>query len=131
MIPLTHYHTIPHFDALKVHSCGKHCEERRNCFVQTFFPFSQCFLPYMALIFRFQCTLKCRLQFVSIWTSLKFCRLVMGLLFTTQSLLLTILYKRPFKNIVGKRENAGNQHFLLFPQRLLPFPKQISIFQSH
>ena len=32
----------------------------------------------MALIFLFKCTLKCRLQFVPIWTSLKFCRLVMG-----------------------------------------------------
>ena len=32
----------------------------------------------MVLIFHFKCTLKCRLQFLSIWTSLKFCRLVMG-----------------------------------------------------
>ena len=24
--------------------------------------------------------------------------------------------KKPFENIVGKGENAGNQHFLLFPQ---------------
>ena len=38
--------------------------------------FSQCFLPYMTFIFRFKCTLKCGLQFVSILTSLKFCRLV-------------------------------------------------------
>ena len=30
-----------------------------------------------------------------------------------------------------KGENAGKQHFLLFPQCFLPFPKQISIFQSH
>ena len=44
-----------------------------------FLLFSQCLLPYMALIFHFKCTLKCRLQFVSIWTSLKFCRLVIGL----------------------------------------------------
>ena len=36
--------------------------------------------------------------------------------------------KKPFENIVGKGENTGNQHFLLFPQCLLPFPKQISIF---
>ena len=28
------------------------------------FLFSQCFLPYMVLIFHFKCTLKCRLQFV-------------------------------------------------------------------
>ena len=40
--------------------------------------FSQCFLPYMTLIFHFKCTLKCRRQFFSIWTNLKFCRLVMG-----------------------------------------------------
>ena len=29
--------------------------------------------------------------------------------------------KRPFINIVGKGENAGNQHFLLFPLSFLPF----------
>ena len=28
---LTHYHTILHFDALKIYSCGKQCEKRRNC----------------------------------------------------------------------------------------------------
>ena len=43
-----------------------------------FLLFSRCFLPNTVLIFHFKCTLKCRLQFVSIWTSLKFCRLVMG-----------------------------------------------------
>ena len=72
---LTHYHTMPHLDLLMICTCGKHCEKRRN---MQFFLFSQCFLPYMALIFHSKCTLKCRLQLVSIWTSLKFCRLVMG-----------------------------------------------------
>ena len=43
-----------------------------------FLLFTQCFLPYVVLIFHFKCTLKYRLQFVSIWTSLKFCRQVMG-----------------------------------------------------
>ena len=38
----------------------------------------------MALIFHFKCTLKCRLQFVSIWTILKFCGLVMGKVFQHQ-----------------------------------------------
>ena len=47
--PLTHYHTMPHFDALKIYSCGKHCEKRRNCQIN------------MALNFHFKCTLKCRL----------------------------------------------------------------------
>ena len=27
---LTIYRTTPHFDALKIYSCGKHCEKRRN-----------------------------------------------------------------------------------------------------
>ena len=36
--------------------------------------------------------------------------------------------KESFENIMGKGENAGNQHFLLFPQCFLPFPKQISTF---
>ena len=44
-----------------------------------FLLFSQCFLPYMTLHFHFQCTLKCCLQFVSIWTSLTIYRLVLGL----------------------------------------------------
>ena len=30
------------------------------------------------------------------------------------------LRKNPFENTVGKGENAGNQHFLLFPQCFLP-----------
>ena len=41
-----------------------------------FLLFLQCFLPYMVLIFHFKCILKCCLQFISILTSLKFCRLV-------------------------------------------------------
>ena len=35
-----------------------------------FFLFLQCFLAYLALIFHIKCTLKCHLQFVSIWISL-------------------------------------------------------------
>ena len=41
------------------------------------------------------------------------------LLFNTQSQLLTTLGKIAFENIVEKRENAGNQHFLLYPQCFL------------
>ena len=47
-----------------------------------FLLFSHCFLSYMVLIFHFKCTLKCHLQFVLIWTSLKFCRLVKSHLVT-------------------------------------------------
>ena len=38
--------------------------------------------------------------------------------------------KKPFGNKVGKGENAGNQHFVLFPC-FLPFPRTISVFQWH
>ena len=60
----------------------------------------------------------------------------MGVLFCELTLYRTIpTYNNPekesFENIVGKGENAGNQHFLLFPQCFLPFPKQISIFQPN
>ena len=40
----------------------------------------------------------------------------------------TTLKKKAFENIVGKEENAGNQHFLLFPQCFLHVQKQILIF---
>ena len=38
--------------------------------------------------------------------------------------------KKPLENSVRKEENAGNQHFLLFPQCFLLFTKQISNLQS-
>ena len=45
-----------------------------------------------------------------------------------QSRLLKSLYKvvivKPFGNIVGKGENAVNQHFLLFLQCFLPYQKR-------
>ena len=37
--------------------------------------------------------------------------------------------KKPFENIVGKGENAGDQYFLLFPQCLQPYQRyKIIIF---
>ena len=41
-----------------------------------------------------------------------------------------IQQKEPFENIMGKGENAGNQHFLLFPVMFYILPTQILIFQS-
>ena len=32
---------------------------------------------------------------------------------------------KPFENIVGKEENAGIQHFLLFPQCFLSYERQL------
>ena len=42
-----------------------------------------------------------------------------GLTLSKQSLVLTTLEMNPFENFVGKGENAGNQHFLLFIQCFL------------
>ena len=41
------------------------------------------------------------------------------------------LRKKAPESIVGKGDNAGNQHFLLFPQCFLLFTKQSSVFESH
>ena len=71
----THYHTMPHSDALKIYSCGKHCEKRRNCLLQAISPFLTMLSTH---IFHSKCILKHHLQFVSIWTNRRFCRLVMG-----------------------------------------------------
>ena len=89
---------------------------------QHFLLFPQCFLPYHRQIVSFLPHLNSHLQMHSIWTSVTFSHLVKTLPFTTQSGLLTTLYKRPFEKIVGKGENADNQHFLLFPQCFQLFP---------
>ena len=51
--------------------------------------------------------------------------------FTTLPRFLTTLKRKPFENIEGEGENAGNQHFLLFPQCFLIIPKRISDFKLH
>ena len=50
---VTHYHTMPHFDVLETYSCRKHCQKKTIACNKQFLLFSQCFLPYMALIFHF------------------------------------------------------------------------------
>ena len=77
-VALTHYHTTPHFDALKIYlALEQHCEKRRNCLKQVISPFLTMFSTLYDSYYS-KCTLKCRLQFLSGWTSLKFCRLVTG-----------------------------------------------------
>ena len=83
---ITHYHTMPHFDALKIIVVENIVRKEEIACNKQFLLFSQCFSPYTALIFHFKCTLECHLQFVSIWTSLKFCRLVMGKPFPKQKI---------------------------------------------
>ena len=49
-------------------------------------------------------------------------------LFTTQSRLLTTLKEKALENTVRKGENAGTQHFLLFPQSFLLNQREKSSF---
>ena len=64
---------MPHFDALKIYiAVENNVRQGEIAWNKQFLLFSQCFLPYVAFIFHFKCTLKCRLQFVSILTSLNF-----------------------------------------------------------
>ena len=46
---------------------------------------------------------------------------------------LTTLYEKQFENIVWKGENAGDQHFLLFPTTFSTLPETFffSIFESY
>ena len=45
--------------------------------------------------------------------------------FAKQPMDFMTLREKPLENIVGKGENAGKQHFLLFPQFFLPCQKKI------
>ena len=62
------------------------------------------------------------------WKSLKVAYQVKGKHFITQSQHLTTLKEKAFENIVGRGENAGNSHFLLFPQCFLLYQIQKSLF---
>ena len=90
----------------------KHCgEKRKNCLLQAISPFPTMFLKAVC----------CLCIKISIYG-------VTGYAFYHTTL--TPLRKKAFENSVGKGENAGYQHFLLFPQCFLTFPKQISILES-
>ena len=61
---LTYYHTMHHFDAQRYIVMENIVKKEEIACNKQFLLFSQCFLPYMALIFHSEYTLKSRLQFV-------------------------------------------------------------------
>ena len=70
--PITiQYHILTHQRYIAVENIVTKGEIACN---KQFLLFLQCFPPFMALIFHSKCTVKCRLQFISIWTSIQFCR---------------------------------------------------------
>ena len=65
---VTHYHTMSHFDTLKMYSCWKGSEKRSN------FSFFSLFSTLDSTHF----SLEMYFKMSAIWTSLNFCCLVMG-----------------------------------------------------
>ena len=53
-----------------------------------------------------------------------------GYIFTSRPRVSTTL-KKALENIVGKRENAGDQHFLFFTQYFLSYQRQKSSFKIY
>ena len=51
--------------------------------------------------------------------------------FPRQSLVFATVQNKAFENIVGTEENAGNQHFHIFPQYFLPCQRQKSSLKEH
>ena len=66
---------------------------------------------------------------VLIWTGPNFCCLVQLTLYYKIPTF-NYLWKRTLENTVGKGENAGNQHFLLFPQCFLLYQRAIVILAT-
>ena len=102
-----------HFDALKIYNCNKQ-----------FLLFSQCFLHYMVLIFRFECTLKMSSAICFNLDQSKILSSGNGL---------TVWRKKAFENIVGEGEYVDNQHFLLFPHcfHFFQFPEiPLNLYQK-
>ena len=93
---------------------------------EQFLFFPCCFLSIQRTFCHLYQIWNCCMQNLSVWKSLTF-----GEIFTRQSRLLTSLRNKPFEIIVGKGENAVNQHFLLLPQCFLPYQEQILTFWSH
>ena len=114
----THYHIMPHFYALKIFSYGKHCEKRRNRLKQAISPFLTMLSTLHGIFPQFKYTLKCRLQFVSVWTSLKFCRLVISWLFRffhlteLRNIYITEIYMRKqYKSSITKKHKIKKKYF--------------------
>ena len=76
---LTHYHTMTHFHALKIKSCGKHCEERRKCLLQAISPFFTMFSTLDGAYFSYQMHFNplphydafSRTKYIKLWKTLR------------------------------------------------------------
>ena len=53
LVVFTYFHTMPHFDAQKIHNVENIVRKGEITYLQAILHFSQCFVPCMALIFHF------------------------------------------------------------------------------
>ena len=99
---LTLYHKITTLTTPRKRAFENIVGKEENAGNKHFLPFSQCFLPYQRHKSSFEQHINCRLQMLSIWTSLKFCQLVKTLAPFSQIMVhiisyhMTLLY--PFPN---------------------------------
>ena len=91
--------------------------------------FSQCCLSVWRTFCHFHQNLSCRRQTFSFWKSLKFVVLERFNPLLQNPKVLKTLTDKSFEKIVGKGENAFNQHFLLSPQYFLPFQRILVNFR--
>ena len=106
---ITHWpHNAP-FWRTKIDSCGKHCEKRRNCLLQPISPFPTTLSTLYGTSFSFHCKM---------WSVICFNLDQSKVLSSGNGLFLHHaiptfhnLEKVAFENMVGKWENADNQHF--------------------
>ena len=68
---------------------------------------------------------------LSIWSPLKFCRLVKNSPFPKQALVFICLQYKSMENTVRKGEIARNEQFLLFPRCFLPICRTLGPFSSN
>ena len=124
-LSLTLYHTIPTINDPLKEAFWKQCGKRRKCWWPAFSPFPTMFSTLLKTKFNI------RLHYLVAANDFNLDQtqvIAFGKelnnseeegFWKQQSRLLMTLWRRPFENNVGKGENAGHQHFLLFPHWFL------------
>ena len=133
-LPPALYYTIPSFYDLDEEVCRKYRGgKKEKILVTSIFPFPTVFSTLLKeeiiISSTFSYIISRSFQFWQVWNWAKGSLTPYQTLYNTiQSWLLTTLYKKPFENMVEIGENAGNQHFLLFPPFYYPFQIKFQSF---
>ena len=126
---LTLYSIDTHFNTSTTDSFFKHCGKEEISRNEQFLLFQQCFLLSQKILSPFNNIYDIIIIFIAagleeseigIWGK--------GLTLLHTFRFLTTLNMKALENTAGKGENAGNQHFLLFPQCFILYQRKTSIF---